>query len=196
MLKCTLMGHMVKSELAKMSYLISLSTSRPCVSPCRRKMPSGTARPSPILLMQLTLNTVSASPTRTCYPAPTEVNPLLPLFFPTSILKPPVAPDTPRTYPPSSDPPLEQPKKIISEIQRINRDETTQHDRFKAAHRSTTRYRKDPNALQAFDEDNIAQYWFNYLTPNYEYYLSSIETQHFTLTVTAKDDTVPKSFWQ
>jgi Reverse transcriptase (RNA-dependent DNA polymerase) len=125
--------------------------------------------------------------------------PAAPTVLPTSILKPPAAPAEPRTDPPSSDPHLEQPKKpprIISEIQRINRDETTQHDRFKPAHRDTTRSRKDPNALQAFDEDNIAQYWFNYLSPNYEYSLSSVETQHFTLTVTAKDDTVPKSFWQ
>jgi hypothetical protein len=115
------------------------------------------------------------------------------------ILKPTVAPDTPRTDLPSPDPLIEQPKKpprYLSEIQRIDRIETTQHDRLKPSKRDNPHTRKDPNALQSFNEDDIAQYWFNYLAPNYEYSLSSFETQHFTLTVTAKDPSVPKTFWQ
>jgi Reverse transcriptase (RNA-dependent DNA polymerase) len=115
------------------------------------------------------------------------------------ILKPPVAPDTPCTDLPSPDPLIEQPKKpprYLSKIQRIDRIETTQHDRLKPSKRDTTPTRKDSNALQSFNEDDIAQYWFNYLAPNNEYFVSSVETQHLTLTVTAKDPSVLKTFWQ
>ena len=51
-------------------------------------------------------------------------------------------------------------------------------------------------SLEAFDEDDVARYWFNYVSSNYEYSLSSVETEHFTLSVTVKDPTVPKTFWQ
>jgi hypothetical protein len=86
------------------------------------------------------------------------------------ILKPPVALEKPRTDPPSPDPLIEQPKnppRYLSEIQRIDRIETTQHDRLKPPKRDNPHTRKDPNALQSFNEDDIAQYWFNYLAPNY-----------------------------
>ena len=42
----------------------------------------------------------------------------------------------------------------------------------------------------------MAQYWYNYLAPNYEFSLSSVETQHFQLTVTVKDPSIPKTFWE
>ena len=116
-----------------------------------------------------------------------------------SILKDPVLSDYPPLGPLSPDPPIAAPKKpprYVSEIQRIDRIETSQHDRVKPSLRDSSLPRKGRNALQAFDPDEVAQYWFNYLAPNYEYSLSSVETQHFTLTVTAKDPTVPKSFWQ
>ena len=50
--------------------------------------------------------------------------------------------------------------------------------------------------MQHFNPDEVAQYWFNYLASSYEYSISSVETEHFTLTVTAKDETIPKTFWQ
>jgi hypothetical protein len=62
--------------------------------------------------------------------------------------------------PPSPDPLLEQPKKpprYLSEIQRIDRIETAQHDRLKPSKRDTIPTTKDPNMLQAFIEDDIAQ---------------------------------------
>ena len=52
------------------------------------------------------------------------------------------------------------------------------------------------NSLTDFREEDMAQYWYNYLAPNYEFSLSSVETQHFHLTVTAKDPSVPKTFWE
>jgi hypothetical protein len=100
---------------------------------------------------------------------------------------------------PIQPPLIEQPKKpprYLSEIQRNNCIETTQHDRLKPSKRDNPHTRKDPNALQFFNEDDIAQYWLNYLAPNYEYSLTCVETQHFTLTVTAKVPSVPKTFWQ
>jgi hypothetical protein len=42
----------------------------------------------------------------------------------------------------------------------------------------------------------MEQYWYNYLAPNYEFSLSAVETGHCLLTVTTKDPSVPKTFWQ
>jgi hypothetical protein len=42
----------------------------------------------------------------------------------------------------------------------------------------------------------MVQYWYNYLAPNYEFSLSSVETEHCLLTVTAKEPEVPRTFWQ
>ena len=54
----------------------------------------------------------------------------------------------------------------------------------------------DFNALTDFQEEDMVQYWYNYLAPNYEFSLSSIETEHCLLTVTAKEPDVPRTFWQ
>jgi hypothetical protein len=116
-----------------------------------------------------------------------------------SILKVPPRQDTPRVDPPPSDHPPAQPlipPRYVSDIQRIDRKETTQHDRLKPSLREEPRSSTKPTALQHFNPDEVAQYWFNYLAPSYEYSICSVETEHFTLTVTAKDETIPKTFWQ
>ena len=106
----------------------------------------------------------------------------------------PVQQPTDRPYP---DPPksvLKKPpdRRVISGIHRIDRNPG--HVARKPP--ETRAKRNNPNALQAFDEHEVAQYWFNYLSADYEFSLSAVETQHFTLTVVAKDPTIPKTFWQ
>ena len=86
--------------------------------------------------------------------------------------------------------------RYVSELQRVARQEPVQHDRLKPSLREAPRPRTGPNALRAFNEDDVAQYWFNYLAPNYEYSLSAVETQHFTCAVTVADPSAPKTFWQ
>jgi hypothetical protein len=114
-----------------------------------------------------------------------------------SILKVPTCQDAPRVDPSPSDhppaPPLIPPR-YVSDIQRIDRQETTQHDRLKPSLREQPRSDTGHNDLQHFNPDEVAQYWFNYLAPNYEYSISSVETEHFTLTITAKDTTIPTTF--
>jgi hypothetical protein len=51
-------------------------------------------------------------------------------------------------------------------------------------------------ALTNFQEEDMVQHWYNYLAPNYEFSLSSVETEHCLLTVTAKASDVPRTFWQ
>ena len=116
-----------------------------------------------------------------------------------SILKVPPSQDTPRVDPLPSDHPPEQPlipPRNVSSIQRIDRQETSQHDRLKPSLREQPRPGPGHNDLQQFNPDEVAPYWFNYLAPSHEYSISSVETEHFTLTIAAKYSTIPKTFWQ
>ena len=85
------------------------------------------------------------------------------------------------------------PLRYITQIHRIDRIDPTQHDRVPPRQRGDL---GTPTGPPPVDDDNIAQYWFNALTSSYEVHLSNVETQHFTLTVTLKDSSVPKTFWQ
>jgi hypothetical protein len=85
------------------------------------------------------------------------------------------------------------PLRYIKQIHRIDCIDPTQHDRVPPRQRGDL---GAPTGPPPVDDDNIAQYWFNALTSGYEVHLSNVETQHFTLTVTLKDSSVPKTFWQ
>ena len=77
-----------------------------------------------------------------------------------SILKVPPRQDTPRVDPPPSDHPPAQPlipPRYVSDIQRIDRKETTQHDRLKPSLREEPRSLTKPTDLQHFDPDEVAR---------------------------------------
>jgi hypothetical protein len=85
------------------------------------------------------------------------------------------------------------PLRYITHIHRIDRIDPTQHDCVPPRQLGDLGAPAYPPPV---DDDNIAQYWFNALSSGYEVHLlSNVETQQ-TLSVTLKDSSVPKTFWQ
>jgi hypothetical protein len=100
---------------------------------------------------------------------------------------------------PYANPPLSALKKppdplqYITEIHRLDRIDPTHHERLPPRQRGDIHHRHLPIAV---DEDDVAQYWFNSFTTDYEVHLTAVETQHFALSVVLKSPDVPKTFWQ
>jgi Reverse transcriptase (RNA-dependent DNA polymerase) len=76
-----------------------------------------------------------------------------------------------------------------AQLHRIDQVDPTQHERD-----SPLRGGLHCQALQP-DADNIAQYWMDSFTTDYNVIISAVEATHFTLSVTLADSTVPKTFW-
>ena len=76
-----------------------------------------------------------------------------------------------------------------AQLHRIDQIDPTQHERDSPLRGGLHRQALPPDA------DNIAQYWMESFTTDYNVIISAVEATHFTLSVTIADPTVPKTFW-